>query len=256
MLNGLVLGCGRSGTSLATGLFAHAYHVGRDLLPADSANPKGFFEDREVNEINEQLIHLHLQGRSPRAWWDSRRNRRVPRTLRWLVVLSGPIPSRWGRSLRDRIEAQLSDRPFLLKDPRFSYTLPAWQLYLPADCRFIVVFRHPRRTAESIVRRAEERGYRARLGVTMDTALAIWASTYQSILRSGLQRHQVMFVSYDRLVAGDGAAAMGRFLEAQPDPVFADARISRTHAPATDERLPRHVQELYDRLSQLEVGPP
>ena len=55
--NLFVLGCGRSGTSLVAGLFRNAgYFMGENLLRPRDGNPLGFFEDREVNSINEELI--------------------------------------------------------------------------------------------------------------------------------------------------------------------------------------------------------
>ena len=55
--NCLILGSGRSGTSMAAGILARAgYFMGAELWPADIGNPKGYFEDREVNKINDELI--------------------------------------------------------------------------------------------------------------------------------------------------------------------------------------------------------
>src|SRR6185437_1628887 len=55
--NCLILGSGRSGTSMAAGILAQTgYFMGDDLWPADIGNPKGYFEDREVNTINDELI--------------------------------------------------------------------------------------------------------------------------------------------------------------------------------------------------------
>ena len=44
--NCLILGSGRSGTSMAAGILARAgYFMGAELWPADIGNPKGYFED-------------------------------------------------------------------------------------------------------------------------------------------------------------------------------------------------------------------
>ena len=51
--DGLILGSGRSGTSMLAGtLSAAGYYIGDCLIEANEANPKGFFEDYEVNAIN------------------------------------------------------------------------------------------------------------------------------------------------------------------------------------------------------------
>jgi hypothetical protein len=45
--NCLILGSGRSGTSLAAGILAQAgYFMGDELWPVNIGNPKGQFEDR------------------------------------------------------------------------------------------------------------------------------------------------------------------------------------------------------------------
>ena len=53
----VVVGCGRSGTSLAAGILAESgCDPGADLVPADSGGPTGFFESRQLNAINERLL--------------------------------------------------------------------------------------------------------------------------------------------------------------------------------------------------------
>jgi hypothetical protein len=45
----LVLGSGRSGTSLASGILSKAgYYMGENLMPATHTNPKGFFESFDI----------------------------------------------------------------------------------------------------------------------------------------------------------------------------------------------------------------
>src|SRR5712692_8846296 len=63
MRNCFILGCGRSGTSLTAGLFAQSgYFMGDHLYVGDEGNPKGYFEDREINGINEGLLAQLLPG--------------------------------------------------------------------------------------------------------------------------------------------------------------------------------------------------
>ena len=49
--------------------------------------------------------------------------------------------------------ALTSRQPFAFKDPRFSYTLRAWEPHI-ADAVRICVFRQPAETANSILRQA------------------------------------------------------------------------------------------------------
>ena len=74
--NVLILGSGRSGTSMVAGLFRDSgYYLGFDLLAASAANPYGYFEDTGITEINNLLLRWmlgwgrqpHLPGLSPAA---------------------------------------------------------------------------------------------------------------------------------------------------------------------------------------------
>ena len=57
MNNCLILGFGRSGTSLLGGLLHHSgYFSGNHLHPARESNPKGFYEDVVINRINEHIL--------------------------------------------------------------------------------------------------------------------------------------------------------------------------------------------------------
>ena len=64
-----VLGAGRSGTSLLTamlrseGLYQGSVHS----IQPRAANPMGFYEDWEVNAINEQILGAAAQTRRPTA---------------------------------------------------------------------------------------------------------------------------------------------------------------------------------------------
>src|SRR5580693_5977635 len=124
-----VLGCGRSGTSLTAGLLAESgYFMGRELYPADAGNPRGYFEDRAVNGINEGLLAQLVPG-ARRSLTDKLRRRPRPTAgwFRWLAELRTDQTVSCPPKLSERIEAQTAHRPFCFKDPRFSYTLGAWR---------------------------------------------------------------------------------------------------------------------------------
>src|SRR5215218_3651940 len=107
----VVVGCGRSGTSLAAGLLARAgYNCGKDLLPPDEGGPAGFFESRGVNAINEAVLPPEVKPTAPAE-------------LRVHMAQALPAP------------------PYCCKDPRFAYTLEAWGP-LFAGALFVCVFRH------------------------------------------------------------------------------------------------------------------
>src|SRR5436305_8301327 len=105
-----VLGCGRSGTSMVAGLFRSAgYFQGAHLHPARESNPRGFFEDAEVNNINEALLAPLLPERRFDHGVEYLTDSPV-QGQRWLARLPPTIPieSTFGSS--DQIDAALSSR--------------------------------------------------------------------------------------------------------------------------------------------------
>src|SRR5262249_31431903 len=102
MRNCLILGSGRSGTSMLAGTLGQAgYYRGEHLVPADEANPKGYFEDDEINAINEELLYPvtpgALQGRYGWRWFAS-------------IPLGTPLSA--SPALARRMQDQTSRTPF------------------------------------------------------------------------------------------------------------------------------------------------
>ena len=57
MKNALILGSGRSGTSmLAEVLHKSGYDLGPDLMPPAEGNPHGYYESFCIEAINEDLL--------------------------------------------------------------------------------------------------------------------------------------------------------------------------------------------------------
>ncbi len=146
MHNILILGSGRSGTSMVAGTLAKAhYYMGSRFVPPRDSNPKGFFEDHEINDINEAILKRVVPHR-PRYIGRILFRKRLGYMQKWLarVPLHANIPSWPG--IEQRIRRAVQSEPFCFKDPRFSYTLPVWRPFL-RHTRFICVFRHPASTA-------------------------------------------------------------------------------------------------------------
>ncbi|NHC16398.1 hypothetical protein G9H71_21665, partial [Motilibacter sp. E257] len=174
----VVLGCGRSGTSLLSGLLAGSgYHLGRTLLRADQSNPKGYFESGRINGINERLLAPHTNDvlRAP----DGRplAARPLREGERWLAALPADVTIERPDELVDELQLPPTDGPTARKDPRFSWTLPAWDPAL-ADSVRVCVFRDPTATARSIVTMTDQ----GDLGLGVEGALAIWAANYRRAL--------------------------------------------------------------------------
>ncbi len=234
----VVLGCGRSGTSLAAGLLATAgYDPGEDLLPPDAGGPTGFFEARAINRLNEQLLapyddRLVATGGYSRPLRDGER---------WLAVLPPevvlvPPPSGLRAAMRSAVPAS----PYCCKDPRFSYTLPSWRPMF-ADALLICVFRHPTATARSI---SGEVRY-GDLTVDMDTALELWKAVYARVLNRHRLEGDWMFVHYEQLLDGSALKRMGEALDASLDPDLADPALNRRRPTGS---APADAQRIYHEL--------
>ena len=246
-----ILGCGRSGTSLTAGLLAQAgYFMGSELYPADEGNPKGYFEDREINGINEGLIARVLPS-SRRNLADKLLGRR-PHSGKWTGWLAELPPEQkipCSTRLADRIKVQAARRPFCFKDPRFCYTLAAWRKFAP-DAAILCVFRHPEASAASIVKEAERRGGGPDgVGIDPERALRIWRRMYGYVLGVHYPAGgDWLFLHYDQLIEGSAYDSIEQLLEVKVYREFADTRLRRSFPPAT---VRADTDALYRRLCDL-----
>ncbi|MBL8841161.1 MAG: glycosyltransferase [Planctomycetes bacterium] len=237
MFNVLILGSGRSGTSMVAGsLKAAGYFMGDRLYPARDSNPRGFFEDPEVNGVNEALLARHVPAEQ----------RLGPNQL-WLAQLERSVPMQVTRPDAQRMGALLARAPWCFKDPRFSYTLPAWRPWIGA-AKFVCVFRDPAITAASIVKECRSADYLRGVAVDPPRALAIWRAHYRQILADHRHQGDWLFLHYDQVVAGDGLERLGEFLGAPVDRSFPTGELSRSRAAAPADG---EAQRMYAELCEL-----
>lgn len=245
MRNCLILGCGRSGTSMLAGTLAGAgYYMGGRLYKARKANPKGFFESLPINAINEHLLKPVAPSRSNRFYM------RIWRTSfpseRWLAEL--PVdasPAHPSPRLCRRIRHHLAQRPFAFKDPRFCYTLPAWRPLLPRDTAFLCIFREPGRTVASILK--ECRTLYPDIPLTENDAYRVWLAMYGHVLERHRHEGDWLFVHYDQVLDGSAHARIESHLGTRIDHRFPDARLKRS----TVQPAPPHVLSTYKTLCKL-----
>ncbi len=178
----VVLGMHRSGTSAITrGIAALGVYLGNDFLDAQPDNPTGFWEDRNIYEINERIFKIL------RLRWDDAApiDAKLLHGLRFWVMRR-----RAGRYIKDRF----SSHPLWgFKDPRTLRLLPFWQTVLRrcrVDDAYIVVIRHPRSVAASLF---------ARQGMAVEDALRLWLAHMVPFLRLLAGRPWVV-VDYDLLM--------------------------------------------------------
>lgn len=169
----VVVGAPRSGTSMLAGLFAGAGHcAGRRLIPPTPSNPAGFFEDLDVNAANDDLL-ADLDG-SP---WPG--TVAPARSLRWLGAYEGCVREAGPAT---RLASLVPPSPFVLKDPRFCYTLPAWRDVL-GDAVVVVIVRHPDEVVASVQSMAaREPETFAGFDATAEHLAAMWTAMHVAVL--------------------------------------------------------------------------
>jgi predicted O-methyltransferase YrrM len=240
MKNIVILGSGRSGTSLTAGLFATAgYFMGDKLYDLRESNPKGFFEDPEINGVNEEIISaLPLELRY---------NETFQQGQYWLSrVVPGASPKRDPEVLR-RIQSLIARGPFCFKDPRFSYTLPIWRPFL-ADTLFICVFRDPATTVRSIIKECNMMPYLASLQMDVDRAISVWNLMYRHILDALRFEGEWMFLHYDQCFEPATLDRIEALTGARIDRSFPEKSLKRS---LPDFLVPPETEEIYTQLCGL-----
>jgi len=236
MYNCIILGSGRSGTSMAAGLLAKSgYFMGNNLIPPRPANPKGFFESAQINrDINEVLMRPLLPE--------------MVSGHGWLKILPYDTLIPKNATAVRRIKTMVAKQPFCYKDPRFCYTLPAWIPHVPRT-KILCVFRHPASTATSIVRECNTAKYLRALPMDIPTALRIWCAMYGRIVHTLRSQGSWMFVHYNQLFEKDTLDEIKGFLELDTiDYSFPEKRLIR---PQPDVNLTKNATNLYTTLCEL-----
>lgn len=245
----VVLGMHRSGTSVITrGLQPLGVSLGDHLLPEAADNPKGFWEDADINALNIELLAA-LQH-------DWHTLTRVDE-----VELATPIVSdfklRALEILRDRLT---STDCFGVKDPRMARLLVFWQdifVKLQVAASYVIVCRNPLSVARSLTKRN---------GFDVEKGYYLWFEhVLESLVRTENQNRIV--VDYD-LFLDDPAKQLRRIaqaLELKFDPSspklaeftagFVEDSLRHNHCRiedfSLDRSLPPCVADLYRAVLEL-----
>lgn len=160
-----VVGCHRSGTSMVTNLLARCGmnlgdpdHV---LVQADRENPRGYWENSEVQAINEEIFQL-----TGGAWYrpaDFPEDWKSRTEFRALAERAAELFARAGEG-------------FLFKDPRTSINLPFW-LSVNPGMKLVHVFREPYEVAASLAARD--------FSIKWPLGLYMWLEYNLGIIRHG-----------------------------------------------------------------------
>jgi hypothetical protein len=138
----LVVGSGRSGTSLFTGIMQRlGFHVPQPEVTADSTNPRGFAEPKWVVDFHTALLNrasVQVADARPSAWAETAR-----------VAIDEDVR----RRLREWLTGEFAKSDHVvIKDPRLSWFLPLWRQCaedVGASPKFVTVLRHPAAVIDS-----------------------------------------------------------------------------------------------------------
>ena len=248
--NVLIMGSGRSGTSLASGILSKAgYYMGENLMPATGANPKGFFESFDIEQINEQILRKVMKDKSRFIDWVFRKN--LAKGHYWLSKVSLTKQMKTDESINECIRKEIAKIPFCFKDPRFSYTLPIWRPFLPENTVFICIFRHPTATSKSILNQIRtSRGLKyLNLRFDFNDTMKLWKLMYSHILFKHSAEGNWLFLHYDQLFGEEGQNKIQQFTDADIDRKFPEKKFNRSLPDET--RIPDDVKEIYAKLNEL-----
>jgi len=255
MRNCLVMGFGRSGTSLMGGILHRSgYYMGEELYPARDTNPMGFFENAEINGINEDILagfDYSLSG-FPNPYEGFRASPYHPGTgHRWLSL----IPPRTlvqssEEDVARRIAQAVAAENFAYKDPRFNYTLGTWLRHLSDEVLFLCMFRQPDVVVESVMQECSTATYLEGFQIDRDLAYRLWFNNYSNILGSYYPSlsSRILFIHYEQLLDGSALPALSMRLGRKLDPSFAAISLNRSR-PSGD--IPTDVYDIYSRLCEL-----
>ena len=245
--NVVVLGSGRSGTSMVTGTLAgKGFYMGSGLYRPSVTNPKGYFESWDINGINEDLLAMVIPPR-PRILGKWFFRKRPQLGQRWLarVPLGTTIPC--SSQIVERIKRVVQNQPFCIKDPRFSYTLPVWRPFLK-NVVFLCVFRSPVSTVSSMVKARTVMPYLRSLSIDDKLALEVWSLMYRHIL--DIHRHEGdwLFLHYDQVLGGEGLDRIEKFVGAKVNRDFPDPALKRSVPRKT---ISKEARKIYEKLCAL-----
>lgn len=245
--NLLIFGSGRSGTSLAAGLFRDSgLHQGEDFHASDEANPKGYFEDVDVNMLNEDLLDPFFGVGPASPVGKYLFPFRLTYGYRWLAELPLCHTPSAEDGEAERIQAFTDAAPFCYKDPRFAYTFSAWEPYLPKDTTNLVVFRDPGETLNSLQAEAQRVG--AKYPFTEEDAMRNWTSVYTHILLKQWDGDDGwLFVRYRDLFDDEVYDVLEDEVGVEVDRDFADPSLNRQ---PTEEIDNAGMQALWEGLME------
>jgi hypothetical protein len=252
MKNAIILGFGRSGTSLMGGILYHSgYFMGENLFPPRESNPKGFFENDFINGINERILStydfhkLHVVD-SQQLDVQSPFNPKYGQ--RWLSFINPELQIQSENStVIEDIKLAVDMPVFAYKDPRFNYTLGVWNRFLPTDVVKICMFRQPDITVNSVLKDCKTADYLQKFQIDEHVVFELWYNNYQRVLgyADAHPLENIIFIHYEQLLDRIILPTLSDILEVSLDTGFIAKDLNRSKSAGA---APEKVREVYAEL--------
>jgi hypothetical protein len=255
MKNCLIMGFGRSGTSMIGGILHTAgYFMGHDLFPPHRSNPLGYFENDTINAINENILKKYdysaLNTYYPK-FQEPFTSFNPTYGQRWLSYISPETEiTNSDPSIAESIQQVTSEPVFAYKDPRFNYTLHIWNKYLRNDTVFICMFRQPEITVESILTDCKHADYLRKFYINSSIAYTVWQNSYNHLLKilTPEMMKRTAFIHYQQILKRQKLDYLSQILEVKLDYSFVSDNLDRSRS---QEYVPSEVREVYQKLCTL-----
>lgn len=242
-----ICGSGRSGTSMLAGLFSEcSYYQGDDLYQSRKANPKGFFENWQINSLNERIILSSIE-----AGYGQEASGLLQLLYRpgqyWLANLPASLRYVAADEEKKEISSLVAREPFCYKDPRFCYTLEPWLDAAP-DALVLCVLRHPGVVVASILKELQSADYLVDLRISVANLYEVWRHMYLRALSLRACGRNVYFINYNDLLGNDKQTELEEFVDAKLNRSFPDKQLDRSDYVG---ELDETTQAFFSALSGL-----
>lgn len=214
--------------------------AGRRLIPPTASNPTGFFESLDVNARNDEVLDtLTIQPGATAP----------PADLRWLAAYSGPAAS---RTPLPALAQNIPARPWVLKDPRFTYTYPVWEQAL-GDHEVVVLVRHPGEVVDSVGAMARrEPSTFARWNPSAADIVHAWLCAYRAVDRWA--DATVVWLAHDSLGREETLAALSGLVGSPLDGDLIDPGLDRSRRSDVPAAALQRWEVLRERCSDAGVS--